>query len=348
MFAARYHPGAKRLAYEDLPVPEPGPDDVVLAVAAAGICHSDLHVLDGEIGFPGSFTMGHEGAGVLVRAGAEVDRLRLGDLFAVHGVNPCGNCAYCRSGRDNLCNAPTRSWIGLGTDGAYAEYLRVPARNVVPVPAGVDAAVAAIATDAVLTPYHALKTIARVQLSERVLAIGLGGLGLNGVRIARALGGEVIACDIDEEKLKLAMAAGAHQALSFAELSDRVAGGSIDVVADFVASEQSFARACEAVRPGGRVVLVGLASPTLSLPTFKVATAEVGVLGSMWGTSTELAEVLNLIAAGTLRPQVETHPLVEVNDWMDSLRQHRVPARVALAPPASANRPLSATSAHLS
>jgi propanol-preferring alcohol dehydrogenase len=122
MIAYRYHPGEKTLFKEEVDKPKAGPNDAILRVKAAGVCHSDLHVLDGEVPFlKDAFTMGHEVCGELVEVGGEVpDTFKKGALYAVHGPNPCGNCNYCRTGRDNLCDGPNRAYIGLGADGGYS------------------------------------------------------------------------------------------------------------------------------------------------------------------------------------------------------------------------------------
>jgi D-arabinose 1-dehydrogenase-like Zn-dependent alcohol dehydrogenase len=219
--AYRYHPGGKKLFEEQVERPKPGPNDAILKVSAAGVCHSDLPVLDGEVPFLKSvFTMGHEVCGELVETGDEVpDTFTKGALYAVLGPNPCGNCAYCRTGRDNLCDGPGRAYIGLGADGGYGELLKVSARNILEVPDGVS-------------------------------AVGLGALQV----------------------------------------------------------------------------------PFLPMV---VASNEIRVQGSFWGTSMELREVLRSIADGRIKPQVEAGTLGDVSHWIDELRQGRVKSRIALLPKAA-------------
>lgn len=332
MLAARYKPGQKELVMEEVEQPKPGYGEVVLKVAAAGICHSDLHILEGGFPFPQPFTMGHEGAGTVAAVGEGVQGLEQGAVYAVHGPNPCGNCTYCREGRDNLCNGPNRAPIGLGMDGAYAEYLKVPARNLIKVPAGVAPAVAAVATDAVLTPYHALKTIAGVRLGDVVLVIGLGGLGLNGVQVAKALGAYVIAVDVVPAKLEMARQLGANEVYEANKASEALKGRLIDVAADFVGIEATASQVQTLVKPGGTIVLVGLGALSFPLINARISPSEIKMLGVFWGTSLELHELLDLIAAGKIQPQVETYPLREVNEGLKKLRQGQVNARLALIP----------------
>lgn len=337
MLAYRYHPAKKTLVKEELDKPKAGPNDAVLRIRSAGVCHSDLHVLDGEVPFlKNVFTMGHEVCGELVEVGSEVPSysLKKGALYAVHGPNPCGNCDYCRTGRDNLCNSPNRAYVGLGADGGYSEFLKLPARNIVEVPEGVSPEVAAVATDAVLTPWHAFKALANIRQGDMVLVIGLGGLGMNGMQIAHALGAHVIASDLRESSLDMARQLGADEVFHSKELEEKVKGRKIDVVGDFVGRESTFAQAQNLVRPGGIVSAVGLGALQVPFMPMIMASNEVRVQGSFWGTSVELKEVLRYIADGRIRPQVETGKLEDVNHWIDELRNGRVKSRMALTPEA--------------
>lgn len=218
MRAARYcGPHDFRLVEIDRPVPERG--EVLLRVRAAGLCHSDLHIIFDELGgypIPAPLTLGHEICGEAVELGEGVTGIELGRRYAVFGPVGCGNCRWCRSGRDNLCTESR--WIGIARDGGYAEYVTVPAQALVPVPDSVSDAAAAIATDAILTSYHALLTVARLQPGEGVAIIGVGGLGLHAVQIASAFGAVVLALDIQERKLELARQHGAAIALDSRQL----------------------------------------------------------------------------------------------------------------------------------
>jgi propanol-preferring alcohol dehydrogenase len=334
MYAARYHPGQKNVVEEDVPVPKPGPNEVVLKVLAAGVCHSDLHILDGDFPYPMVFTMGHEVCGELVELGSAVPKeaLSVGSVYAVHGPNPCGNCLFCRSGRDNLCDNPNRAPIGLGVDGGYAEFVKVPARNIVRVPKGVTPAAAAVATDAVLTPYHALKTLGGVRAGHTVLVIGLGGLGINGVQVARTLGAHVIASDVRESSMDLAKGLGAHETIPSSALNEILKDRAPDIVADFVGRESTFQQAQTLVKAGGIVLAIGLGTPKVPMSTGRIAASEVRVQGAFWGTSIELREVMDYVGKGIIRPQVETAPLENVGHWLDELRAGHIRSRLALIP----------------
>lgn len=334
MRAARFFgPGDFRLV--EIERPSPGPGEVLLRVRAAGLCHSDLHIIHDELGgypIPTPLTLGHEIAGEAVEAGPGVDPSLLGRRFAIFGPAGCGQCAFCRAGRDNLCTESLA--IGLARDGGYAEFVVVPAHALVPVPDGVGDAEAAVATDAVLTSFHALTHVARLQPGETVVIIGAGGLGLNAIQVAKSLGAYVVALDVQPRKLELARQFGADLALDSRSVDPEkpLLDRRIDVVGDFVGNDATKLLAQRLVGRGGRVVLVGLGSVGGPLLGLRVVADEVAILGSSWGTRAELATVLDLIGRGILRPPVETHPLDEILAWVQRLREGAVEHRVALVP----------------
>ncbi len=321
MRAARFFgPGDFRLV--EIARPSPGPGEMLLRVRAAGLCHSDLHLIYDELGgypFPTPLTLGQG-----------VDPSLLGRRFAVFGPAGCGQCAFCRTERDNLCTESQA--IGLERDGGYAEFVVVPAHALVP--DGVGDAEAAVATDAVLTSFHALTHVARVQPGETIVIIGAGGLGLNAIQVAKSLGAYVVALDAQPRKLELARQFGADLALDSRGVDPEkpLLDRRIDVVGDFVGNDATKLLAQRLVGRGGRVVLVGLGSVGGPLLGLRVVADEVAILGSSWGTRAELATVLDLIARGILRPPVETHPLDEILTWVQRLREGAVEHRVALVP----------------
>lgn len=202
-------------------------------------------------------TLGHEICGEVVAIGEGVSGALLGKRYAVFGAVGCGQCRYCRQGRDNLCTSvPT---IGRRRDGGYAEYVVVPAQALVPVPERVADAVAAVATDAVLTSFHALMSVGRLQPGEGVPIIGAGGLGQNALQIAKAFGAVVAVLDRDPRKLEHARAEGADVVVESAEVSlhKPLLDRPFDLVVDFVGSRETVLLAQQLVARGGRVVLVG-------------------------------------------------------------------------------------------
>jgi propanol-preferring alcohol dehydrogenase len=334
MRAAQFFgPGDFRLVEIERPSPSPG--EVLLRVRAAGLCHSDLHIIDDELGgvpIRTPLTLGHEIAGEVVEVGSGVDRSLLGRRFAVFGPAGCGQCSFCRVGRDHLCTESQA--IGLARDGGYAEFVAVPAHALVPVPDGVGDAEAAVATDAVLTSFHALARVARVQPGETVVVIGAGGLGLNAIQVAKLLGAYVVALDVQPRKLELARQFGADLALDSRSVNVEtpLLDRRIDVVGDFVGNDATKLLAQRLVGRGGRVVLVGLGSVAGPLLGLRLVADEVAILGSFWGTRAELVTVLDLVDRGMLRPPVETHPLDELLTWVQRLREGTVEHRIALVP----------------
>ena len=332
MQAWRYVGPQQTLERQEIERPRAGPGEVVVRVRAAGVCHSDLHVLDGIAPFPTPMTLGHEVAGTVEEAGSAVQDLALGQMVALYGPNSEGGCRFCRRGEENLC-ADSQP-IGLGIDGGYTEFVRCRARSAIVVPAGVPPEQAAVATDAVLTPYHALRNVARLGAGETAVLIGLGGLGMNAIEIARLLGAAVVAVDIAPEKLERARALGAHETVDGrdADAVAALAKRQPDLVADFLGLEASVRTAQQIVRPGGRVLLVGLGAVTGPLLTIRYGAQQIATLGSFWGTSQELREVLDLIARGALSPLVRTEPLAAVNDVLERLRHGSVEGRIVLTP----------------
>jgi len=332
MQAWRYVGVQQSLERQEIEQPKPGPGEIVVRVRAAGVCHSDLHVLEGIAPFPTPLTLGHEVAGTIEELGPGVRDLAVGQMVVLYGPNSEGDCRFCRRGEENLCAASQP--IGLGIDGGYADFVRCRARSAIVVPAEVRPEQAAVATDAVLTPYHALKSAARLRAGETAVIIGLGGLGMNAIEIAQLLGASVIAMDVVPEKLAHARALGAHETVDGrdAEAVAALAQRQPDLVADFVGLESSVRMAQQIVRPGGRVLLVGLGAVAGPLLTFRYGAQQIATLGSFWGTSQELREVLDLIARGALSPLVTTEPLAFVNDVLERLRHGSVDGRIALTP----------------
>lgn len=327
-----------------VPDPEPGPGEVLLRVAAAGVCHADVEVLGlpaEEFPFPLPLTLGHEGVGTVAALGAGVTGLEEGEPVAVYGPWGCGRCAACADGAENYCPHAAELGIsppGLGAPGAMAEYLLVDdARHLVPL-AGLDPVAAAPLTDAGLTSYHAVKrALPRLAPGTAAVVIGVGGLGHLAVQLLRALtASRVIAVDVAEEKLALARTVGAHEAvLSDERAAERVReltdGQGARAVFDFVGSPETVATAGRAASVAGEVAVVGLGGG--ALPVGMRATPNgVTVRSPYWGTRGEFVEVLELARAGALRVHVETYGLAEAPLAYERLRAGRVDGRAVVLP----------------
>ena len=325
--------------------PEPGPGEVLVRVGAAGVCHSDLHIIDAPdaLGMPIPLTLGHENAGWIEGLGAGVTGLERGEAGAVYGIVGCGTCVACLARRDNQCRRVAPGGIGLSRDGGMAEFVVVPARQVIPI-GELDVAQAAPLTDAGLTPYHAINVTRRnLRPSSTCVVIGVGGLGHMAVQIlAATTASRIIAVDVREEALQLARDIGAHDVVrSDADAAAKIrelvgpSPGGADVVLDFVGAAATVDIARAVVTTGGDVAIVGLAGGALPVG-FGTFPFETRVTMPFWGTRAELAEVIALARAGRIRAHVERFPLKDVQQAYDSLRAGRLKGRAVVIPHATA------------
>ena len=326
-----------------MPIPSAGPGQVVIRIAGAGACHSDLHLMDwpeGTLPWRLPFTLGHENAGFVHEVGAGVTSFKAGDAVLVYGPWGCGQCRPCRLGRENYCERAGEiigSGGGLGLDGGMAEYMLVPSARLL-VPLGdLDPVKAAPLADAALTPYHAIASSrSRLQPGATAVVIGCGGLGQMAIQLLVATTGvRVIAVDRDDGKLEIARGLGAEVVRSddAAVASIRSASGGVgaDVVLDMVGSDATLAMAAKSLRAEGRLVIIGLALGTLPLSFFALPYgAEVAT--SYWGTVTELMELVALARAGKLRLDVETFPLADALAAYERLRRGEIRGRAVIVP----------------
>ena len=317
----------ERLAIEELPAPQPGPGEVLLRVRACGIDGTDLKLLDGFGYVPElPFVMGHEIAGEVIECGADVTGFSVGDRVVVYNFVTCGSCVYCRSFRDQLC-LDMRGIVGiLDVPGGYAETVCLPAQQLIGLPDGVTFADGATCCDAGMTALHAVDR-ADVSIGDRVLVIGVGGVGSIVTQILAASGVEVIAVDADAGKESWARAQGAATFLSAsaAELVDellrRSGGMGVDRVIDVVGLEDTMRAGFAALRRGGRMVIVGYTPEALPLPGKELAQNEKEVIGARAGRRDDLRRCLALYRTGKLRSIVRaSYPLQQVNEALDGLR----------------------------
>jgi D-arabinose 1-dehydrogenase-like Zn-dependent alcohol dehydrogenase len=312
------------------PIPQPGPGEVRVRVEACGVCGSDLFLQRGGFGRPLPIVPGHEAAGRIDALGAGVEGLATGQQVAIAYIHNHGGTPSARDGRSNLGAGVER--MGVDVDGAFAEYVVRPATCMVPVPHELDPAVLAVLTDAVGTPYHALSRVARVQPGEVVLVLGIGGIGSNAVQIARHLGATVIAATRNPQKLELAGRLGADILIrSDADLAAKVLeatdGQGADVVAQCADSPQLDRLAIELVRPGGRVVYIGVSLDPFELRSSDLIWREAALLGSRGFTGEDIAAVVGLYLGGKITADhlVETRrPLAEANEALADLEAGRV------------------------
>src|SRR5271170_3660699 len=340
MKAAVLHEFKTPLSLEDVPRPEPAANEVLIEVEVCGVCHSDLHVADGDwTQFAGivkkPLILGHEIVGRVVERGAavqnEVQNIDIGDRVGVPWVHwTCGQCEFCREGNENLC---VRQRItGVMVDGGYAEFAKAPASHVIKIPDTLASEQAAPLLCAGVTVHRALKQ-AKIHTGQRLAVFGVGGLGHIAVQIGREMGAEVIAVDISDEKLALAKSLGAARTLNAATsnvVKEMRGSGGAHVAIVTSAAKSAYDTAFYCVRPTGTLLAVGLPAKDISFPPILMAAAEIQIKASAVGTREDLREVLEMGAAGKVHCQVSTRPLAEVQAVLGELSRGEVAGRVVL------------------
>lgn len=330
MKAALFHGTGRPLEIATVPDPVPGPGAVLVRVAGCGLCHTDLHYLDHGVKTfkTPPLILGHEAAGTVAQLGEGVSGCAVGDRVLIPAVLSCGRCGDCRRGRENLC--AELAMLGNNVDGAFAELVAVPARELVPVPASLPLERACIIADALSTPYHAVRRRARVRLGETVAVLGCGGVGLNLVQCATLAGGRVIAIDRSDERLRIALSLGAVETINPAgveRLDKRVrqiTDGGVDVAFEAIGSPRTVETAFNLLRRGGRLCVVGYSQEPATISAARLMYHELEVVGSLGCGGGEYPEIVALVEAGRLRldPIVSgTLPLAEINDGFDRLRR---------------------------
>jgi propanol-preferring alcohol dehydrogenase len=323
----------------DVAVPEPGAGEVLVQVAGAGLCHSDLHLMEwpeGTLPWRLPFTLGHETAGAVAALGAGASGFDEGDRVLVYGPWGCGACVQCVRGAENLClyrfDRPGAG-CGLGYDGGLAEYVLVPSvRFLVPL-GDLDPVAAAPLTDAALTPYHALKPVLpHLVPGSSVLVIGVGGLGSIAVQLLRVLSpARVVAVDLREASRELALRYGAAAALDPAGDVRDALGAGATLVLDFVGNDATLALAAGSLEIGGHVAVVGLGGGSFPM-AFGAVPLEWSLRRPSWGTLPELHEVVALAHSGAIEIPVERLALEDAPDGYRRLHDGEIGGRAVVVP----------------
>ncbi len=326
----------------DVPVPEPGPGEVLVKVGGAGACHSDLHLLEAPAqAFALPFTLGHENAGWVEKMGSGAAGFAVGDPVIVYGPWGCGWCMNCRVGMENYCQTPGKpSPGGLGgTDGGMAEYLLVPATRYL-IPLGeLDPREAAPLSDAGLTSYHAVKrSLHLLGPGSTAVVIGAGGLGQMAIQVLRALAGAttIVAVDTSEDKLKIARSLGADDTLisgdaAVTAIMDITRGLGAQLVLDFVGVDATLGMAARLARVLGHLTIVGVGNAALPV-NFHSPPHECSVAAPFWGSIPELIEVIALAQSGKISMLVEHFPLGEAGRAYDLLHHGEITGRAVITP----------------
>lgn len=308
MLAARLYKPGTPLRVEEVPVPEPKPDELLVRVGACGLCGTDLHLaVDGDLPVEWTpITLGHEAAGTVAGTGRDVTGIKDGDRVALFPAASCGICRYCQAGRESLCD---RSKVyGMARDGALAEYVAVPARSVLTLPDSIPFDIGAVVTDGVSTPFHALRSRGQLRAGETVGVFGCGGLGTHAILLARLMGAaQIVAVDIDPAALKRARGLGADITLNPAEddvskqLRAHLGRPGLDLAVEFVGRAETVELAIRCLGKRGRVVISGVGMEKPSLPRLvSFVGREQAVLGSFGMDRADIEDLFTLIAAGRL------------------------------------------------
>jgi propanol-preferring alcohol dehydrogenase len=338
MRAARIHEDLS-VHVDDIDDPKPGPGDVVVRVRAAGVCGTDVHILDGMIK-PETYpmTLGHEAAGVVDSVGEGVS-LTSGTAVAIYNKIFCGRCEQCLKGRTNICdNEPEQ--LGFNRDGGDADFAIVPEQNAVPVPDGVDLATASVLTCAGMTAMHATK-LSGLRLGDTAVVDGIGGVGVLVAQAAARAGARVIAIGDSQEKLDLAKAHGAAEGVlvdtpeSYDTVAERIRaltdGRGTDVFFELVGTTQTMTAGIRSLAKGGRFVSTGYTDQTLQIHPIEFILPETTFVATVAATRLDLQEALTLASMGALTvPIAGRYPLEGIHDALDALRRRTVLGRLVL------------------
>jgi 2-desacetyl-2-hydroxyethyl bacteriochlorophyllide A dehydrogenase len=342
MKAVRMVQVGQPLELHEIPVPAIGERDILVRVRAAGICHSDVHYRAGRSPVrPLPLTLGHEVAGEVTQLGAQVTGVKVGDRVCLHYNLTCGDCYYCSTGNEQFCGKGLM--LGHYTNGGYAEYIAVPARNAIPLPAEIPFEQGATLMCASATSFHALRK-SRLKGGETVAVVGVGGLGLSAVQLARAFGAlEVYAVDIHAEKLELAAGYGAipvnaRQVDPVAEIRRQTRGKGVDVALELIGLPQTMRQAVQSLAPMGRAVIAGISDQPLEIATYQeLLGAEAEIIGSNDHLLQELpllVEMARRKVLDTSRVVTRTVPLDAdaINQTLDALEHYSGGVRIVIVP----------------
>jgi propanol-preferring alcohol dehydrogenase len=336
MKAAVLHEFRKPLAITEMERPVPGADEVLIQVEACGACHSDLHLADGDWKQLAAITkrpliLGHEVVGRVVEKGAAVSSHKIGDRVGVPWIYwSCGECEFCQQGDENLCSRQLIT--GATVDGGYAEFMKARASHAEKVPDGLASQEAAPLFCAGVTVFRALRK-SGIAAGQRLAVFGVGGLGHLAIQIGRALGAEVTALDVSDEKLALAKSLGAADALNVktGDAIKTIRGrGGVHVALVTSAAKAAYDSAFYCLRGTGTLMVVGLPAENIAFPAIMMAAGEVRIQASAVGTRKDVRDTLAMAAAGKLHCHVATRPLTEANEVLEDLRNGQITGRVVL------------------
>ena len=329
MKAAVFYGPNQPLKVEEVPIPEISSGEILVKVAACGLCHTDLHYIDH--GVPTfkkpPLILGHEISGIVDKISPDVTGFNVGDRVLLPAVMSCGVCDNCREGRGNICDHMVMP--GNDVDGGYAEYIKAPANNVFHLPEEIPLIEGAIIADAITTPYHAVKNRGKVRPGDNVVVYGCGGVGLNLVQVANAAGASVIAVDVAENKLAKAKELGAVAVINGQDTDVAKAvrkltrRGGADIAFECIGNPKTMELAFKTVRNGGRFVIVGYTEHSMTLNASRVMYREMEVVGSLGCPLSEYPSVIEMARTGKIQVASmvsKRFSLDQINEGFDFLR----------------------------
>ena len=334
MKAAIVNEFKQQLEIKEVPIPEIGYGEVLVKIKACGVCHTDLHAAHGDWPIKPKLPLipGHEGVGIVEEVGPGVTSIKKGDAVGIPWLySACGECEYCLTGRETLC--PHQLNAGYSVDGGYAEYCKAPANYIVKIPNGLSFEEVSPIFCAGVTTYKALK-VSETQPGDWVAIYGIGGLGHVALQYAKAMGFNVIAVDIQDDKLELATKLGADITINglkvdpVQEIYERVGG--VQSAISVAVTKRAFEQAYRSVKRGGTLVVVGLPNAELPIPIFDTVLNGVTVKGSIVGTRKDLQESLAFAAQGKVRTNIEVQPLDNINEVFQRMEKGQINGRIVL------------------
>lgn len=322
-FLRSFHQG---LTLEETDIPKIGPDDVLVKVKASGLCASDLHIIDGMLPTVKlDYIPGHELAGEICELGENVTEYKVGQHIVAAIDVICGHCRFCRTGQTHLCTSLKR--IGFEKNGSHEEYCVVPKDNVFPISESIPFEQAAVIPDALVCMYHAIKDKGQVKAGDKVLILGVGGLGLQGIQIAKYFGAEVYATSRQDKKLELSKKFGADVVVNTSKCDlqseiEKVTNGEMcDVIFDNIGIKSSIEASLKMLRPGGKIIVVGYADSEFVANYQDVVIKEKEIIGIRGSSRQNLVDAIRMVEKGIVTPYIyKTYQLEQINEALDDLR----------------------------
>ena len=324
------------LCIKEIPIPTPKRGEVLIKVRASGLCGTDLHIQDGRLATVKTpYVPGHETAGDVWELGEDVTGFEIGDPVIVAIDILCNTCRFCTTGRGNLCTRLIR--LGFERNGGHEEYMTAPAANLLKFDKKVPYEKAAIIPDAVACMYHAIKNQGQVRATDKICILGVGGLGFQGIQIAKHFGAEVYCTSRKDKKLEIAKQFGADHVINttknnlFEEIQELTSGEMCDVVFDNIGIDSSIQTSLDICRPGGKVVMVGYDEDIFHVRYQSTAMKEKEIIGIRGSNRRDLVETIRLVEKGIIDPYVfKTYSLDDINQAMADLRSGNSLGRTVL------------------